>query len=165
MSDLGGRDSEGQSPRSRYQGRLEALDREVGVLEARSRRFTVLRSATFLSALAAWVVADLADAAGPGRGAALVLVGVFFFLVRLHRRVRAERRRVDMARQWAEEGLARLDRRWEALPAPEAGRDLTGHPYAADLDLYGPASLASLLAPVHTAPGRTTLDSWLLEPT
>jgi hypothetical protein len=144
---------------------LEALDREVGVLEARSRRFTVLRSATFLSALAAWVVADLADAAGPGRGAALVLVGVFFFLVRLHRRVRAERRRVDMARQWAEEGLARLDRRWEALPAPEAGRDLTGHPYAADLDLYGPASLASLLAPVHTAPGRTTLDSWLLEPT
>jgi hypothetical protein len=40
-----------------------------------------------------------------------------------------------------------------------------GHRYAGDLDLFGRASLSSLLGPVQTPMGREQLNRWLLEPT
>src|SRR5690606_38243608 len=61
------------------------------------------------------------------------------------------------------EGLARLDRRWEALPdlSPPADPD---HPYAADLGVTGPASVLHLAGTWCTPVGAETLAGWLLAP-
>ncbi|MGB6194519.1 MAG: mismatch repair protein [Terracidiphilus sp.] len=59
-------------------------------------------------------------------------------------------------------GVDRLEDRW-------AGRGEGGdrfldpeHPYARDLDLFGPASLFELLASVRTRAGEETLAAWLM---
>lgn len=151
-------------PGARYRARGEALEAERGGVAAASRRLSVLRSFVFLAAVALWVAADLTPWNLPMRIATLGAAGVFVLLVRRHRRLRAELRRVEAGLAWVAQGLARLDRRWDALPEPAPGRTLEGHPYALDLDVFGPASLASLLGPVHTAPGRRTLARWILDP-
>jgi hypothetical protein len=73
-----------------------------------------------------------------------------------------ERRR--RAEAYFERALARLDGRW-------AGTGATGdaylhgvHPYARDLDLFGPGSLFQLLSTARTHIGEETLARWLLEP-
>src|SRR4029077_18108877 len=60
-------------------------------------------------------------------------------------------------------GLDRLDDRWAGT-----GRDgahfIGDHPYARDLDLFGPASLYERLNTTRTEAGETTLASWLSAP-
>jgi hypothetical protein len=60
-------------------------------------------------------------------------------------------------------GLDRLSHNWEGK-----GRDgamfLEGHPYARDLDLFGPASLFELLNTTRTEIGEGTLADWLRSP-
>jgi len=63
-----------------------------------------------------------------------------------------------------ERGLARLNDQW-------AGKGETGerfldaaHPYARDLDLFGPASLFEYLSGARTRAGEETLARWLLQP-
>jgi len=60
-------------------------------------------------------------------------------------------------------GLDRLGDRWAGT-----GRDgapfLTEHPYAGDLDLFGPASLFELLNTTRTEIGELTLADWLRGP-
>jgi hypothetical protein len=59
-----------------------------------------------------------------------------------------------------------LARDWDGLPAvdPPAGVDLSNHPFAIDLDLFGRASLSQWLGPTTTPRGRATLANWLLSP-
>jgi hypothetical protein len=60
-------------------------------------------------------------------------------------------------------GVDRLGDRWAGT-----GRDgasfLTDHPYAGDLDLFGPASLFELLNTMRTEIGELTLADWLRGP-
>jgi hypothetical protein len=69
-----------------------------------------------------------------------------------------------------QEGLARLERKWAALPAPARLPSLPGDECAidsataADLDLLGPASLQHLLNTPATPAGQATLHAWLLRP-
>ena len=64
-------------------------------------------------------------------------------------------------------GLDRLNDRW-AGSAKDSARDgaafLEGHPYAGDLDLFGPASLFELLNTTRTEVGELTLADWLCAP-
>lgn len=120
----------------------------------------------FVAALALGVLAEHASA---GLATALWLaagatVAVFFVLVAWHRAVRERERWHGELASLAAEGLARLERDWGSLPeaaGPPAPED---HPYAADLDLFGPASLGRLLGTPATAPGRGTIRDWLLAP-
>jgi MutS-like protein len=63
-------------------------------------------------------------------------------------------------------GAARIGRDWQTLPPaePPPGLDLSQHPYAIDLDLFGRASIAQWLGPAATVGGRQTLAHWLLNP-
>lgn len=61
-------------------------------------------------------------------------------------------------------GIARLRHQWQ-------GRGMSGeefrpdrHPYASDLDLFGPGSLFELLCTARTGVGRARLADWLLRP-
>ena len=97
---------------------------------------------------------------------ASMLFVVFGILVAWHARVDERVAWHDALRLVNVRALARRARDWHGLPdgAAPAGIDLTDHPYALDLDLFGRASLFQWLGPGSTVGGRTTLATWLLNP-
>jgi ABC-type multidrug transport system fused ATPase/permease subunit len=100
----------------------------------------------------------------PWLALALALLAAFFALIILHNEVSQRCDWHDRRSKLNDEGLARLARDWEALPEADTAAADPGHPFAEDLDVFGRASLFSLLGTVATPPGRHTLRSWLLEP-
>jgi hypothetical protein len=130
-------------PRSAYTGRLEARRAAVAAHDQRHRTIGNLRLLVFISAaVLAWLDwgRGLLSAYWLGLPAA-----VFVCLIVAHERVLRARRAAGRAVLHYEKALARLDGQW-------AGHGETGerfldptHPYAADLDLFGPASLFELL--------------------
>ncbi len=153
-------------PAARYRERRERFEREAAAWAARGSRLSATRGTTFLFGLLALIGSH--DVGGRG-GALLALaaggLGVAFIaLVRLHRRARARQRWFEALAELAREGLARLERAWDALPARGPAAAPQGHPYAVDLDVFGHGSLWRLLSSVSTAPGREALARWLLGP-
>ena len=121
------------------------------------------RLVAFLAAgaAAAWGLWGRAPA---GWALASILLGGFVILATYHARLGRERARLATLRAIQEEVLARIDRRWGDLPTPWSPEVSPDHPYAADLDIIGRASLFQLLDTTATRMGRETLASWLLAP-
>ncbi len=92
----------------------------------------------------------------------------FVGLVLYHERVRHRRLRAERSVASYAQGLARLENRW--VECGESGDEFlqesqqAGHPYAADLDLFGPGSVFALLCTARTSSGRQTLAAWLTTP-
>ena len=89
---------------------------------------------------------------------------LFVFIAAYHPRILRARDLAKRAIAFYHNGLARIEDRW-------AGTGQTGerfndphHVYAADLDLFGNASLFELLATARTRMGEETLAKWLLTP-
>lgn len=95
--------------------------------------------------------------------AAVLAVGFLVAVVR-HRRLAGLRHRYDELLAINNEGLQRLRRDWGGLPLRRPPTAPDDHPFAADLDLLGHASLQHLLNTVHTSVGQVTLQNWLLNP-
>ncbi len=98
----------------------------------------------------------------------LPVVTGFAGLVLCHERVKHRRRRAERSIVFYTQGLARLEDRWVEggqpgstfLPEPQPA----DHPYAADLDLFGPGSVFALLCTARTTSGCQTLAAWLTTP-
>jgi len=151
-------------PRTRYQ---EAIRRYIGEREpfaTRSRLLSRLRLLTFLPALALFIFALSRGPLVPLLAGAAVLFLLFAVLVVRHARVEDRIAWLDALRLVSERGVARIDRAWDRLPPaePPPGVVVDGHPYAADLDLFGRASLYQMLGPAATALGARRLAEWLL---
>ena len=120
--------------------------------------------------LAAFVLAAVALGWGIWQGitpliaAGLVLLTAFFVLVYRHNQLRRARDRYAGLTRLNEEAGLRLARDWDHLPARHTVTAPPGHPYAADLDLFGRASLFQLMEAVGTHLGEATLARWLLAP-
>jgi hypothetical protein len=140
---------------------LEARRRAVAGYDRKHRTIGNLRLVVFVGAgVLAWLIW--------GRGAIGPIwlglpAAVFAGLIVAHERVLRARRAAGRAVAHYERALARMDGQW-------AGHGETGerfldaaHPYAADLDLFGPASLFELLSTARTRMGEETLARWLLE--
>ena len=133
--------------------------------EARqSTQISRLRLTTFLvaSALLVWTLSR--GATPVPLALALAIYVVFGGLVAWHARVDARVAWHGALRLVNVRAGSRRARDWQALPDADvpAGIDLTDHPYALDLDLFGRASLFQWLGPAATLRGRVTLASWLL---
>src|SRR5690606_37787766 len=129
----------------------------------RSRVLSTARLLAFLLLIAAGVFRGLRDA--QWATAIMVLSAIaFVVLIALHQRVRRQERWYETLRAHNEQGLHRIARLWDVLPARHARVDVDAHAYAADLDVFGAPSLAQLLGLVSTPAGRATLESWLLAP-
>jgi hypothetical protein len=91
---------------------------------------------------------------------------VFGILVVRHARIEERIAWHDANRLVNVRALARIAREWQVLPDadPPPGLDVSSHPYALDLDLFGRASLLQVLGPAATPRGKLTLVSWLLTP-
>jgi hypothetical protein len=83
---------------------------------------------------------------------------------RLDRAVNA-RTRLERAVAFYESALSRLDGKWSGTGSETGARFLDDtHLYAADLDLFGPASMFELLNSARTSAGEDTLAGWLKAP-
>jgi len=96
-------------------------------------------------------------------GVGLALLSAFVVLVKKHSKTKNLRRFQDEMRRLSENALRRLRREWNELEEVEYGPP-RNHPYAADLDLFGHASLFQLLGTAVTIPGREALRDWLIDP-
>jgi hypothetical protein len=145
-----------------YAGRAARADAEAAALGARSRRISYLRLLAAALAVTGFVLLATGRGGLPATLSGCVGLGLFVALAIGHAGV--ERRRESAAGHAVlnREALARLERRWDALPAPWQPGPLDDHAYAGDLDVFGHASIAQLAGPVHTPTGRRALASWLL---
>ncbi|HTO51856.1 MAG TPA: DNA mismatch repair protein MutS [Myxococcota bacterium] len=147
-------------PRASYTSRLEERRAAVAAAARRTRWLSNARLAVFGAAAG---VAWLAWWRGSVSGLWLLpLAAAFVALVLRHEHARRARLRAERAVEFYERGLARLelaDAPWgntgEQALDPE-------HPYASQLDLFGPGSLFALLSQAQTQSGEECLARWLL---
>jgi hypothetical protein len=142
--------------------------------ELRLRRVTEARTVDRLGnlRLAAFAAAVLLTARGltaPAHAtawlmAALAAAVAFAWLVRASTRAKMRLQRTDDLIDLADEGGHRVSRAWDRLPDRDWPAESPAHPYAIDLDLFGPGSLTQLLPPLSRAPGRQTMRRWLTAP-
>jgi hypothetical protein len=145
-------------PRSEYSRRAALWDEAI----ARGERVHLLVSnlrlvAAAIGALVAWLAF--------GRQALspmwlLVAFAAFLALVLVHARVLQRNERAVRARGLYRRGLDRIDDRWMHGGA-DGARFMEGHPYARDVDLFGPASLFQLVNTARTEAGEDRLAQWL----
>ena len=144
-----------------YEARLGEARARYAHVNTRWNRIANARLIAFTGAAiaAAWGLWGRAPLGWP---LAAALLALFVALAVYHARLGRERARLATRRSLQEEALARLDRRWADLPPPWTPEIPPDHPYAADLDVVGRASLYQLLDTTATRIGRETLAAWLL---
>ena len=88
-------------------------------------------------------------------------IAAFIALVAWHSKVDRLAERIRRAIGFHERGLARVENRWQG--SGETGERFLDphHPYAADLDLFGRASLFELVSTARTRGGEARLAAWL----
>jgi hypothetical protein len=145
-------------PRGEYSRRIERWTAEIARGDRLSLRISNSRLIVAAAlAILGWqaFVSHRVSAIWP-----VVDLGAFAVLVILHARLLNRIEEAHRARQLYERGMARLDFKW-AGAGPDGARFLEGHPFARDLDLFGPASLFQLLDTARTEVGEETLAAWL----
>jgi hypothetical protein len=140
-----------------YTARLNARAAELAALDQRRGRIGLLRLAVFLVAIAVVWFASIWWIAIP----LVVFIALVWWQSRLDRDVERARRAI----RFHEDGIARLEHRWQGKSENGGIRFLDPHhPYAADLDLFGRASLFELLSTARTRGGEARLAAWLTTP-
>ena len=154
------------APHDYYRAREALAYADADRLERKLIQISRFRIAAFLAAAVPLLLLETVPQGswpvliGAGTAAGLLFVALVRRYRRLDREMRCTRLRATLSR----EGLARLDRKWDALPPTPTLAAPDDHPSANDLDLVGRASLAHLIGRVGTAPGRATLQHLLLDP-
>lgn len=151
-----------ETPDAVYRDRSARFDDLAARLADRSRGLSRVRLAVaaLVAAALVLVVRDQSWGAAVVAGAGLV---VFLWLVVRHDRVEREHEAARAMASLNRDASARLSRAWDRLPAPWLPGLPADHAYAADLDVFGHASLAQVLGPVRTPTGKRTLTTWLLD--
>ncbi len=154
------------SPEQLYSDREARFQAAADAEDRRSRAFSRARLAVFFAGAAALVAALVAGGALrlPLITAAALAAAVFVALVIAHDGVEDRRQQHAGLAAINREQRARTRREWGALSRVEAVPAPVDHPFAADLDIFGRASLIQLLGTVGTPGGARTLRDWLLDP-
>jgi hypothetical protein len=147
------------SPRAEYSRRLNERLLRLQRLAVRERTFGLGRVAVFLAGLGvAWAAFGSRLLSGWWIAAPL---GVFLLLLIVHEKAQRAWRRCQRAAAFYETGLGRLDERWHGQGNSGARYLDLKHPCAADLDLFGTASLFERLCRARTRAGEDCLAGWL----
>ncbi len=149
------------SPADVYRERQVRFAAIADALASRSRGYSRARLAAAALAFVALVLVVRQPSWWAAAAACLGIVA-FLWLVGRHDRVEQAREAAEAMVALNRDALARLARLWNDLPQPWGADVPDDHPYAADLDVFGHASLAQVLGPVRTPTGRETLTQWLL---
>lgn len=146
-----------------YERRATAAARDGEVLDRRGRLVSNLRGVSFAT-LAIGLGYGLAEGSWLALGIGAVGVVAFAILVSYHDRVfklQEDARRRELVNRHA---LSRVLGTWRDLPQNGSAFVQADHPYAEDLDLFGPGSLFQRMSVAHTRYGAARLASWLSEP-
>lgn len=147
--------------RAVYADGLAAATQDESSWQRRARRASNARLACFVAIVFVGWLAFGTHAVD--RLFVLVPVIAFAVLVVLHDRVLRQQARAGRIRRFYEDGIARLTDAWANCgDAGDRYRNAT-HPYAQDLDIFGPGSLFELLATTRTTQGSDRLAQWLCE--
>ncbi|MBI5534853.1 MAG: DNA mismatch repair protein MutS [Deltaproteobacteria bacterium] len=148
-------------PKQTYQQRLEARTRELDTIRARYDLIAWSRLGTLLASAAISLASWRWSLGLRGAAAAAVAFVAFLVLVFVHARLARTRAQVEAAISWHRRALDRLAGKWTAF-AERGDRFVDdNHPYALDLDVYGPNSLFQYLNDTRTPFGERTLAAWL----
>lgn len=149
------------SPLDEYAHRQRARETEASARERVYVRLGNAKVAIFIGVFAYWIVTL---ARNPQPWVYGVGVAAFIALSIWHERVIRALARANAAVAFYRDGTARIEDRWmRAEPSGERFRD-ANHPYADDLDIFGPRSLFQLLSGCRTPMGESRLAAWLLNP-
>ncbi|HMA34171.1 MAG TPA: DNA mismatch repair protein MutS [Chloroflexia bacterium] len=146
-----------------YHLRCERFGRERDRYTAEWNRIANFRLLAFVAAVIA-ISIGLWQGLPWLTGAGALLLVAFVALVYYHNQLAWLRRRYTELWQINDEAAKRLARDWAALPQRHSRSAEPAHPYAADLDLFGHASLFQLLETMGTHMGEETLQRWLVAP-
>lgn len=152
------------TPEQIYLGRQSRFDRLRAEQQRANDRLSNYRLGCFLLGLVAalatyrFIRPDLGVAIGLATLALLVLLAV------RHGQIRQRLRQTEALRQLNRRGLARLHGDWAAFSDTGAEFADEDHPYASDLDLFGPGSLFQWTSSAITPLGRQALAEWLRQP-
>ena len=91
-------------------------------------------------------------------------IALFIGLSVWHERVLRAMARANAAAAFYQAGANRITDQWMHPEATGARFKNADHPYADDLDIFGPASLFQLISLCRTPMGETRLAGWLLQP-
>jgi hypothetical protein len=148
-------------PRAPYERRIAELSQQIAAGERRHLQIANLRLLLFAAAAAVLWLSLSRELFTPAW--ILLPAALFAALMVAHARVLNASERLVRARRYYERGLARIDGTWSGT-GPDGDRFIAGHPYARDLDLFGPGSLFQLLDTARTVAGESTLADWLRTP-
>ncbi|MEX0717292.1 MAG: hypothetical protein WD066_11930 [Planctomycetaceae bacterium] len=156
-------DATSTGPRDEYPRRLDAR-RAAVTRDARAfDRIALARGIVFVAGVV-WLVLTLSETLAASPAWAIAPAAIFVALMILHTRVADRLTRSRRAVTYWETALARLEGHWAGTgPTGERYRD-PHHPYADDLDVFGPASLFQLICRARTRLGEDTLAEWLARP-
>ena len=153
------------------QRRLDALRRQIKLLDGRllrldrlSRKFSRLRIALVLVGICCALVAER-FLGGSFTWLTLGVFGAAFVVAAVwHRRVYRSGIRHAVWKRIKSNHVARLTRDWANVPQPPDLPPDPEHPFAADLNLFGPRSVHHLLDTSASYGGCARLRTWLLDP-
>lgn len=132
-------------------------------LRQQSDKLTRIRTVDFWIGLAALLLVWFGVLPGwLGYSIAAAAVVAWIVLVSRHNRLDVALARAEEQTQVNRGGLARLDRNWEALPAPSYHVPAELQTTCDDLNLFGRRSLFQLLCHAATPDGVHQLGDWLL---
>lgn len=140
---------------------VRRTERRIAQGTAASATLTKWRLAIFLAGLVSTVSLYKLGWYHSGNVTVAAFLILFLTVAAYHNRVES---RIHRLREWREikrTHLARLRLDWAAIPV-RAGEAPAAHPYARDLDLFGPHSLTHLLDTTVSDQGRERLHAWLL---
>lgn len=149
-------------PQSSYTNALAEANARLASLRRWLRGVVWLRIASLVLfiALASQTCSHREHGWGVPTVVAAVFIALSVVIALLERRTRRHESEVG----YYQAGLDRLEGR-KTEGAPEGARFADpAHPYAVDLDVFGPASLFSLLCAARTGSGQATLARWLSHP-
>lgn len=132
----------------------------------RSRRMGRVRLVTFLAIIAPliWPLPESGFFSLWRVALSLAFLSLFLAVVIYHQKLNRQSDWYLELSNLNEEGRNRLAGDWDALPEPGPRPTELEPPFAADLDVFGHASLFSLLGTAGTPGGRTLLGDGLLNP-
>lgn len=148
----------GTSPSDAYAQRLAARQVVVASRERAHVRLGNAKVATFLFVLIYWAVTVQGNPNAILLGLAVV---TFVALAMWHELVIRALARAQAAVAFYTDGLARIEDRWTGKGLGSERFGNPDHPYAGDLDVFGPGSLYELISGARTPIGEERLAAWL----
>jgi hypothetical protein len=149
-----------EEPRAEYGARLSARRAAALLLRRWDTLWSWVRGGLAVGTLVlAYLVLGHRHLAAPP--VLVVPVALFVAVLVAHDRVARRAERVARAIGMYEGALARLDGAWDRQSEDGHSFLTDDHPFAADVDLFGPHSLFQKLCTARTAAGRARLAAWL----